>query len=228
MTSLGLMNPFTLQDADRDAIADAIARGRRRVEALGEALDEDGSDVTAVLREIAMDGWRARALRWTLAHDPSRLGSLFSMTELLYLGGGRDLDLHPWGMSAMNVLGCMCIAMPAPGLNTALVGRPQLGVLATTVADLNLRVAVVLHELQLPAALAKAVLASALQEFVDEVKPSDVDDWLTFVRAAQARLARTHRGLRGRRDLRRSVHASLEPPVQPSRGLPVHTPLRRP
>ena len=53
-------------------------------------------------------------------------------------------------------------------------------------ADLNLRVAVALAELKLPAALARGVLAAAMQDYVDRVKPLYPDDWLTLVRAAQA------------------------------------------
>ena len=53
-------------------------------------------------------------------------------------------------------------------------------------ADLPLRVAVVLHNLQLPAVLAKSVLAAAMQDFVDGINPTDGNDWLTLARAAQA------------------------------------------
>jgi hypothetical protein len=133
-----------------------------------------------------MDGWRARALGWTVTHDPQRVASLFSMTDLLHLGGAGDLDLNPWGMSAVNVTGCICLQMPLPGFWATRVGRPRLGLLATTVADLNLHVVVTLRDLGLPAALAKAVLASAVQEYVDQVSPSHPDDWLTFIRGAQS------------------------------------------
>ena len=106
------------------------------------------------------------------------------MTELLYLGGGGGRDLSPWGMSALGSTGCLCTTRWT-GRWTALVGRPRFGLLAATVADLNLRVAVVLHELALPAALARAVVAFAVREFVERVRPADTDDWLTLVRAAQ-------------------------------------------
>ena len=42
-----------------------------------------------------------------------------------------------------------------------------------SVADLNLHVAVMLRDLQLPAALARHVLTAAVQDFVDNVKPTD-------------------------------------------------------
>ena len=180
-TSLALLNPRALRDEDRDAIAAAVARGRGRVDALAAG----DRDVDALVQEIAMDGWRVRALRWTIRHAPERTGSFFSMTDLLYLGGARGMDLNPWGMSGLTVLGCICTHLAPPGLSTALVGRLPAGLLTTTVADLNLRVAVALAELQLPAALAKSVLAVAVQDFVDRVQPSDLSDWLTRVRSAQ-------------------------------------------
>jgi hypothetical protein len=61
--------------------------------------------------------------------------------------------------------------------------------MASRVADLNLHVALTLYELQLPAALARHVLEAAMQDFIDEVRPSDPNDWLTLARAAE-RLSR--------------------------------------
>jgi hypothetical protein len=107
------------------------------------------------------------------------------MTELLYLGGGRGTELHAWGMSAIDITGCICARLTAPGLWTALVGRPEPRLLVATVADLNLHVAVALSEMRVPAALAKPVLAIAVRDFVDRAPSLHLDDWLTRVRAAQ-------------------------------------------
>ena len=180
-TGVVLMDPRLLRNEDRDAIAEAIARGRRRVEALA---GRDG-DADEIAREIAMDGWRVRALQWTLRHEPQRVLSWFSETDLLYLGGGDRIDLHAWGMPAVDVIGCLCSRWTTPGLWTALVGRPQPGLLAVTVADLNLHVAAALAEMRLPAALAKSILSFAVQDFVDRVPLLHGDDWLTRVRAAR-------------------------------------------
>ena len=46
--------------------------------------------------------------------------------------------------------------------------------------------ALVLRDLGLPAALTPYVLSAAVQDYIDEVRPADDDDWLTLVRAAQA------------------------------------------
>jgi hypothetical protein len=150
------------------------------------ALAVGGDEVNAVVAEIAMDGWRARALRWNLAHAPDRAAALFSTTELLYLGGGAGLDLHAWGMSALGASGCLCTQVPRPGLHAAMIGRPQTGLLPASIPDLNLRIAMVLSDLQLPAALARDVVEAALGDLVHDVMPIYHDDWLAFVRRARA------------------------------------------
>ena len=180
-TGVVLMDPRLLRNEDRDAIAKAIARGRGRVEALAGG---DG-DADAIAREIAMDGWRVRALQWTLHHEAQQVLSWFSETDLLYLGGGDRIDLQAWGMPAVDVIGCLCSRWTAPRLWTALAGRPQPGLLAVSVADLNLRVAAALAEMRLPAALAKSVLSFVVQDFVDRAPVLHGDDWLTRVRAAR-------------------------------------------
>jgi hypothetical protein len=39
--------------------------------------------------------------------------------------------------------------------------------------------------MRLPAALARVILSGAVQDFIDEVKPTDDGDWLTLVRQAR-------------------------------------------
>ena len=56
-TSVALITPLALRNEDLGAIAEAVDRGRRRVDALTGG---DG-DVNALAREISMDGWRLRA-----------------------------------------------------------------------------------------------------------------------------------------------------------------------
>jgi len=180
--SVSLLNPFALLDADRDAIAGAVQRGRRRVQALAH----DGTDLDPLADELALEGWRRRAVRWTLASEPDRVLSLLTLTELLTLGGGRTADLNNWGMAMLTAQGCLCSRLTPPGRWPTLLGRPQLGLMASGMADLNLHVAMMLKELHLPAALAKVVLSAAMQDFIDEVKPSDDADWLTLVQAARS------------------------------------------
>ncbi len=178
--SVSLINPFALRDADRDTIADAIASGRRRI----EALSHDGRDLDPIADQLRLQGWRRRALRWTLANEPERASSLLSLTELLSLGGAPLADLNAWGMAGLTLDGCLCSRLTPLGAWPILLGRPQLGLVAVGVADLHLQVAMILRELNLPSALAKVILSAAVQDFIDEVSPTDAADWLTMVRTA--------------------------------------------
>jgi hypothetical protein len=190
--SVSLLNPFNLNDADRDAMVAAVGRGRQRVIALtsraaaaASAADREAAFDRAA-DEISMEGWRRRAVRWMLAHEADRVRDMFSATELLTLGGGRPGDFDAWGMSMLGVQGCVCSRLAPPGRWLTLLGRPPLGLTASAVADLNLHVAAMLREMRLPAAIAKVVLAGAMQDFIDEAKPSDDGDWLTLARTARA------------------------------------------
>ena len=181
--SISLLNPFDLRDDDRDAITDALARGRRRVGALVNA---DAAGFDEIADAIALDGGRRRAVRWAAAHERDRIAAMFSATELLVLGGA-DLDrLHAWGMSMVVAEGCLCSRLTPPGRWPTLLGRPPLGLTASAVADLTLHVATMLRDLRLPAPIAKVVLSGAMQDFIDEVRPTDDADWVSLSRAARS------------------------------------------
>jgi len=189
--SVSLLNPFTFHDADRDAIADAIASGQRRIGALrngGQAAARTAAEsaFNAIADELSLEGWRRRAVRWMLVHEADRVPQMFSLTEVLTLGGGRAAALHAWGMSMTTVQGCVCSRLTPPGRWPTLLGRPPLGLTATAVADVHLHVAIMLKEMRLPAAIAKVVLSGAVQDFIDETKATDDADWLSLVRAARA------------------------------------------
>jgi hypothetical protein len=178
--SVALLNPFALRDADRDAIADAIDRGRQRIGALGVG------DLDAIGAELSLDGGRRRALAWALAHDRTRVDSMMTLSELMVLGGGQLERFDAWGMSMLTTMGCLCSRLTPPARWSTLFGRPQLGATAAGMADVNLQVAIRLKELQLPAPLARVVLAAAVQDYIDGVRPTEEADWITMTRAARA------------------------------------------
>ena len=180
----GLLNAWTLRDEDRDVIAEAIDRGRRRLQDLFGRSPSEASDV--LRDEAVVDGWRRRAAQWSIEHHGNPLAFL-SLAELLELGHPpAQTALDAWGTAARRADTCICTRLDQPVQWFHLVGRLQLGILATQMPDLNLRVAVLLHDLGLPAGLAKDVLLAATQDFIDETAPTDADDWLTLVRTAQA------------------------------------------
>jgi hypothetical protein len=180
--AVAVINPATASDADRDRIAELVDRGRRRV----ASLVEGGETAADIARDVDLDGWRTRALSWTVANDAPRAASMLSMTELLVLGGGRPAAFNAWGTFALKTAGCLCSRLAEPGDWRRWWGLSQAGLPAILVADLPLQVAVVLHNLHVPAVLAKPVLAAAMQDFVDGTNPTDGNDWLTLARAAQA------------------------------------------
>jgi hypothetical protein len=181
--TVSLLNPTDLADRDAETIVDAIDAGRRRVAQLGAGADS----LEEIADEIAMDGQRRRALRWTLTNEDGDAPSFFSLAELLHLGRPL-LRTSPgeWGVAAVALDGCLCTQFPAPGRWTVMVGRSRGGQISSQVADLNLRVLLALKELRLPSAMARGVLAAATQDYIDSVSPLYPDDWLTLVRSAQA------------------------------------------
>jgi hypothetical protein len=179
--SVSLLNAFDLRDGDRDAIGEAIDRGRRRV----ASLIGDLAAFDRVADELSIEGWRRRAVRWMLTRETDRVAAMFSMTEMLALGAGLVPELHRWGMSMVASEGCPCSRLTPPGRWPTLLGRPPLGLTGSAVADLHLHAAIMLRELRLPAALAKVVLSGAAQDFIDDVRPTDDADWLTLARTAR-------------------------------------------
>ena len=100
-------------------------------------------------------------------------------------------------------------ALPAPEDWTSYAGRPGAGLITAEVADLTLRVAEIVAELKLPAALTPAVLSVATLEFVDRVQPADEDDWRTLVTTAGRLTPGAGRGLHGRARRGRPAHLRL-------------------
>ena len=178
--TVAVMNPRTLSDEARDAIAAFVERGQRRLEGL------DPGSAATIARELGMDGWRTRALVWSASREPAAAASLLTMTEMLALGGGTPEAFNSWGTYAIRTRGCLCLELAPPAGWRSWWGLPQVGLPAVLVSDLPLRVAVVLHNLHLPGVLARPVLAAAMQDFVDSVNPTDGNDWLTLARGAQA------------------------------------------
>jgi hypothetical protein len=180
---VSLMDTARHADRDRDLIAAAIAAGRERV----RRLTTGNEPLDGIAAAISLDGWRKRSLAWQLQSDPAGVADTFSLGELLVLGGGAaGADLDAWGAPGTYAWGCACLRFPPPGIWVTLAGRPQQALLAASLADVQLKIAVLLADLKLPAALARPVLASAMQDFVDAASPTDPNDWWSLSRAAQS------------------------------------------
>jgi hypothetical protein len=68
-----------------------------------------------------------------------------------------------------------------PGPWDAYAGRIGNAMVAVGVPDLQLRVAAFLADLQLPAALARDLLAVGLHDLVNEARSQDQDDWRALI-----------------------------------------------
>jgi hypothetical protein len=177
-----LMNWSELTDADRDALAAAIARGRERAKAL---LAEPGGMAT-LAAEAHMDEVRRQALAWIAARDQAAaLGELW-LSELVAVGkpGIPANRLDGWGTAALPLEGGLAVRYPA-GDACLLAGRPAIGMTAMTVPDVSLRVVEVLTELKLPAALAPDMMAYATQLMIDGATTMHADDRDALAAAAR-------------------------------------------
>lgn len=183
----------TLNESDRrtltltlalTSVADLTQEGADQVAAwlrAGRAVAARPGTLTARLAALDLDGRRHQAVLWAAAHAPDSLPRLLMRTELVLLG--RETPEMPpaaWGMAQTPRTGCLCLEFPAPPSVHRFSGRAGAGLLTSRTADLKLRILERLHELALPAVLAHGVLASALHDYLDDVRPVHGDDWWTL------------------------------------------------
>jgi hypothetical protein len=172
--TVALVEPSRLSDNDRDTIARALKAGRVRIGSVNSP-----EEAAALTRAIPMGPVRRTLFPWIVAHDRSRAASFFSVAELLWIGLGDErpaFSADGWGISAHPRTGCLCLQVTRTRSGDMLTGRVNAGILATGFPDLGLRVAELLAELRMPAALFRAVLASATLDFVNGAVSRDEDD----------------------------------------------------
>jgi hypothetical protein len=180
--TVALLNPRHLDDAKAKDIAQALRRGRGRVE-------QAAADVKALDRlaaDVRMDSSRRGLLEWTSRHRPESVHEMFSLAELFRLGGGTPSAIDSWGTSHEALTGCLCIRFPDDTAWSITIGRPDTGQLGARVAELNLRVAAMLADLGVPATLFPAVMALATQDYIDTVPLLYPDDWAALTGRASS------------------------------------------
>jgi hypothetical protein len=163
-------------DAERDRLAAALARGRARLERLRDHPDE----VRAVAATLAWDGWRTRAVRWSIEHDPDAVGQMVLLTDLVRLGADGEPLPDAWGVSALPTHACACLRFPGPEPLSTMIGRPGIGLMATRFADLPILAAEILAGMRLPASLARGLLMLLTQSALDHAQPGHPDDLLSL------------------------------------------------
>ncbi len=178
------LNPRELNNADRDRIVLALARGRRRVaDAAG-----DMPAMAALAAEAHLAAAVRESLSWLAARAPEVLPELFSLRDLLWLGA-PDLTpavLDRWGVYSEGLTGRLVTAMPRSAPWEDFGGRPEGGVIGTQAPDLILRLIDETARLGLPAQLVPSLLTFAAQDYWHDVAARFPDDWPAMARQALA------------------------------------------
>ncbi|HXB54105.1 MAG TPA: hypothetical protein VN461_04935 [Vicinamibacteria bacterium] len=183
MLALGaaLMSPFALRDADRDAVAGALLRGRARIARVCH--NHERGDTILELLVAEGEGRAARCARGL--DDGVQAERLFSLAELASLG---DRPAPPacdaWGALALPRGGPLCLQAPPPRPWSDLTGTGEDGLPAARLMDPALRALDALAELGLPASLAPAVVGRIVQDVIDGAEPVDREDGATLERFA--------------------------------------------
>ena len=183
--AVALVEPASLTDADRDTIVAAIRKGRARLTprahaGRGASRSPTRFGLSPAAPHAAAVGRRARA----------RAGGRLPVAERAPLARTRERRrlnaLHAWGAPGEPRMGCLCLQMIDRRPWESFAGRRNAGMLASAFPDLNLRLAELLAELNMPAALLGPVLASATLDFVNTVTSRDPDDRRGLVEFVQA------------------------------------------
>ena len=171
--TVALLNPRDVDDARGLQITEAVQRGRVRVEQAAA----DAVKLETLAAEARIDPSRRGLLGWTSLHAASDVPALFSLAELFRLGGGAPSAVDGWGTSHEAMTGCFCIHFPDDATWPLTTGRADTGQAGARVVDLNLRVAMLLADLRVPATLFPSVMAFATQDYIDTVPLVHPDDW---------------------------------------------------
>ena len=171
--TIALVEPKSLVDSDRDAIASAIRQGRARLTSA-----RSPGEISAIADTAGLSPLRRTLLSWTSTHDSARVSAFLSPGELFWLGAGNTkfTSLNAWGVVALSRAGCLCLEVVAGGPTEIFAGRWNTGMAASVFPDLNLRLAELLSDLHMPAPLLASVLTSATLDFVNSVASRDQDD----------------------------------------------------
>jgi hypothetical protein len=182
LQGLALLNPYELRDAEQQAIAAAIQRGRRLTAGWLQ------TDSLETLRLAAgLEPGRARMLGWFRRHDPDRAAGLLSMPELLRASGQAEtLGSWPlrWGAPLIGWNGSLRLGWVPTATALARGAFVEAPHLVAGFPDLPLRLAEVTAELHLPAQIVAPLTRIIGAEFLDRLTsalPDDPTTWSAYV-----------------------------------------------
>ncbi len=183
--TVALLPVRALTDASRDAVVRLVDAGRRRLAGVASV-----ADAGAIAEAAGLGSWRREALAWAAANDPASLPLALSSSELAWAGDPQTAAdraaLDAWGTSRLATTGELATRAPRRrGWEGAIAHEARAG-LATSIGDLNLRVAAFLAARGLPASLAPDLLSAATLQLVDRVAAPRADDWRAVVAGIRA------------------------------------------
>lgn len=163
-----LFNASAVTPAQVGEIADAIRRGRARL----QRLRGDPAALPDVARDAGLSAARTNELAWTVRRRPEAVDRFLSRTELLWLGlragtGGTSRPPAGWGAPTLWLDGCLCLRIPRPdGFDRSAAAAARV---ASRFADLPLALAEAVDDLGLPAPIVGDLLPLAMRELLDGV-----------------------------------------------------------
>jgi hypothetical protein len=170
---VAMIEPTLLTDAARDEIASTIRAGRTRVNGAATA-----DDLDAIAAALPLSGVRRSLLHWVFTRERAGMQTFFGTAELFWIGRGAAAGstFDAWGAPAASRFGCTCLQMPGPRERDVLVSLWSTVPIMAAIPDLNLRLAELLADMHMPAALVPGILASATRDLVDGVRSRYPDD----------------------------------------------------
>ncbi len=166
--SVALLSPFALSEAGLHTLAASLRRGRERVAEAGDSAHA----LDALAGEARVPPWRRHALVRLATTEPAEIERFFTLAELRQLGADGSAP-DAWGVPDLPA-GGLQPRMPPLRPWSDLLGSS--GRIAPRLPDMNLRVAEALAERRLPARVLPAVLAFAVQDLLDELRPATSAD----------------------------------------------------
>ncbi|MEO5821569.1 MAG: hypothetical protein ABIT71_13800 [Vicinamibacteraceae bacterium] len=178
--TVALLPAGRLTDASRDLVLGLVDAGRRRLAAVSNV-----DQALALADAAGLGAWRREALAWAVVHDAASLPTALSLSELAWAGDPRTpadrAALDAWGTSRLAATGELATRAPrGRGWEVAVAHDARAG-LATSIGDLNLRIAAFLAARKLPGSIAPDLLSAATLDLIDRVSAPRADDWRAVV-----------------------------------------------
>ena len=174
VTTIAALDRGRFTDDAQRQFATAVARGEARVRGIrsADAARQVAEDAGATPLRQALAAWIAEV-------NPSALGGVLSLTELVRLGsdgGAAPAILDGWGTAQRPVTGRIS-GGPMPSWPWERYAGRSLRLVSCALPDLPLTLALRLTEMDLPALLVVDLMAPATFELVNTASPRHADDF---------------------------------------------------